>query len=376
MKSRPWVRVACVVLVLVLHGAALGWIHMQRVVQWPASAASPVPMFAQVDLLNPPTSRAAPPRVPPSDAARPRGAAPEVAPPEIAAPEIAAPKESAREGASPDIASPQVAPTEVDLPELASPEVAPTEVAPPDLASPEIAAPEPVAPEPTIAAPERPMADWPSGPSLRRFRVFFGDYGEGQSVARMTFQLEVAAPHYVLRAVGQAEGLLALVYSGSLNQESRGRVGPQGLQPERYEETRGSRRSRGVSLDHDAAVLRTEGGATVPMPSGTQDRLSVIYQLGLLARQQPERFIAGGTVELPVAGWREVRIERFEVMGPHDLIVQGRRVPALHLKRLPLGGERDATVQLWLGYDADLHPVRVRLEDARGQVLDQVIDEQ
>jgi len=32
-------------------------------------------------------------------------------------------------------------------------------------------------------------------------------------------------------------------------------------------------------------------------------------------------------------------------------------------------------VQVWLGYDAGLQPIRIRLEDANGQVLDQVIDE-
>ena len=101
----------------------------------------------------------------------------------------------------------------------------------------------------------------------------------------------------------------------------------------------------------------------------------MLYQLGLMAKAQPGRFVAGATIDIPVASFREVRVERFEVVGDEVLIVNNRSWRALHLKRPLVQAGRDPSIQVWLGYDAALQPIRIRLEDARGQVLDQVIDE-
>jgi len=214
-----------------------------------------------------------------------------------------------------------------------------------------------------------------AGSSLRRLRVYLGDYTIAQPVARLQIEVEVAPPHYRLRSKGEAEGLIALFYSGTLTQESRGRIGPTGLLPEQYVETRGGRRQRSVRFDHEAMQLLPTDAPEVVLPEGTQDRLSVLFQLGLIVRANPQRFVAGARIELPVATLREVRLERFEVMGDEVLIVNDRPWRALHLKRPLIQAGRDPSVQVWLGYDADLQPIRIRLEDAKGQVLDQVIDE-
>jgi hypothetical protein len=220
-----------------------------------------------------------------------------------------------------------------------------------------------------------PGPELAAGSSLRRLRVYLGDYTIAQPVARLQIEVEVVPPHYRLRSKGEAEGLIALFYSGTLTQESRGRIGPTGLLPEQYVETRGGRRQRSVRFDHEAMQLLPTDAPEVVLPEGTQDRLSVLFQLGLIVRANPQRFVAGARIELPVATLREVRLERFEVMGDEVLIVNDRPWRALHLKRPLIQAGRDPSVQVWLGYDADLQPIRIRLEDAKGQVLDQVIDE-
>jgi len=222
---------------------------------------------------------------------------------------------------------------------------------------------------------ETALPELAEGRSLRRLKVYLGDYTAAQSVARVQLEVEVISSRYLVRSQGEAEGLIALLYSGTLTQESRGRLGPQGLMPEQYVETRGARRPRSVRLDWQAHQLRPADGPPVELADGTQDRLSVLYQLGLMARAQPDRFIEGARIEIPVATLREVRLERFEVMGEEILIVQDRPWRTLHLKRPRVQSGRDPSVQVWLGYDAGLQPIRIRLEDANGQVLDQVIDE-
>jgi hypothetical protein len=223
------------------------------------------------------------------------------------------------------------------------------------------------------APPGPPLPPLPASRS-QRFRVYWGDFVDGRSVARLEYRLQHDGDRYEVRTSGEAEGLISLVYSGALVQASTGRFGPAGLQPTRYAEQRGRRPERSVAMDPDAGRLLPAGRDAVPMPAGTQDRLSVFYQLGLLARAEPGRFVAGATFEMPVASFREVRIERFIVVGDEVLMVPGGPIRALRLFRPPLPGTEDPRIDLWLGYDQDMLPVRLRIEDASQRVLDQVLD--
>ncbi len=110
------------------------------------------------------------------------------------------------------------------------------------------------------------------------------------------------------------------------------------------------------------------------MPDGLQDRLSVFYQLGLMARADPTLFAAGASVELPVAGSRGFQIERFAVIGEEVLTLPDGPLRALHLRRPAPAGSRDPGIDLWLGYDFEMLPVRLRIEDSSRRVLDQIID--
>jgi hypothetical protein len=234
------------------------------------------------------------------------------------------------------------------------------------------AAPVTTAPDETAGA--APLPPLPES-HTRVFRVYWGDYTEARSVARLEYRLLRSGERYEIRTEGEAEGLISLVYSGTLTQHSTGRIAASGLAPTRYVEQRGKRPERGITLDPDAQRLHpVGGGAPVPMPPGTQDRLSVFYQLGLLARARPERFAAGSVIELPVATMREVRTERFTVVGDDLLSTARGAVRALHLSRPPPPGTDDPRIDLWLGYDFDMLPVRLRIEDSGRRVLDQVID--
>ncbi len=213
-----------------------------------------------------------------------------------------------------------------------------------------------------------------SGSYERRFRVFYGDFEGGQSVARLAYRVEVEADRYLIRTEAQAEGLIALVYSGAVSQTSLGRIGPHGLQPLSYIETRGRVSRRATAFDPDARTLTPADQAAVAVPDGLQDRLSVFYQLGLMARADPTLFAAGESVELPVAGSRGFQIERFAVIGEEVLTLPDGPLRALHLRRPAPVGSRDPGIDLWLGYDFEMLPVRLRIEDSSRRVLDQIID--
>ncbi|MCX7228489.1 MAG: DUF3108 domain-containing protein [Burkholderiales bacterium] len=340
----------------------------------PADAGSTV----EVALLAPPappTLSAAPAVAPaPAPKAPRRAAAPDAQPraPAASRPDVT-PAESVESSSEPTPVAQAAAqaaeppPATEPLPAASEPPAAPVADAPVP----------PPAVEPAVPAmPAVPAVPLPALPGSRRqrFKVYWGDFSDGRSVARLEYRLSHDGARYELRTEGEAEGLLSLVYSGTLTQSSAGRLGPGGLQPVRYAETRGKRAERAVAFDPDGRRLLPGGGEPVPLPAGTQDRLSVFYQIGLLVRAEPARFVAGLAFELPVATMREVRSERFVVVGADVLMAPGGPIHALHLARPVRPGTDDPRIDLWLGYDFEMLPVRLRIEDAGRRVLDQVID--
>lgn len=236
----------------------------------------------------------------------------------------------------------------------------------------------------TVPSPDPPAAPGPdsvAGPlpappddHRQRFRVYYGDYTDERSVARLEYRFERDGDRYRIETAAKAEGVLAWIYRGTLVQQSSGRIGPDGLEPTRYAEQRGSRPERAAAFDADARRLVPSGGTPVALPPGTQDRLSVFYQIGLLVRAEPERFTAGRQYELPVASTRAVQRERFVVVGDEVLMAPGGAIRTLHLHRPPPAGTDDPRIDLWLGYDRQMLPVRLRIEDSQRRVLDHLVE--
>jgi len=221
---------------------------------------------------------------------------------------------------------------------------------------------------------EPPLPNLPAS-RTQRFRVYWGDFSQQQSVARLEYRLVNQGDRYELRTDARAEGLISLVYSGTLSQVSVGGLGPAGLEPARYVEIRSKSSERVVDFDRKLGQLMSlDGSPPVPMPVGTQDRLSVFYQLGLMMRRDPSAVAAGQVIDMPVASMRAVQRERFVVVGEEMLMAPGGPIRALHLQRPVPAGTRDPRIDLWLGYDFEMMPVRLRLEESADRVLDQVID--
>jgi hypothetical protein len=229
-----------------------------------------------------------------------------------------------------------------------------------------------------VAAPAAsPLASAAAEPvNIRHiFKVYYGTIARRVPVARLEYSVRHDGEQYEIRTLAKADGLASFVYSGVLTQQSVGRIGPDGLEPSRYVEQRGNRPQRSVSFDHDQRLLTTaDRRSTVLLPAGTQDRLSVIYQLGLQARATPERFGVGTTHEVPVASMSRVTSQSFSVVGEETLMSADGPLRALHLSRTAPDGSEDPSIDVWLGYDLGMLPVRVRIADPGGRVLDQVIE--
>ena len=239
---------------------------------------------------------------------------------------------------------------------------------------PEVPTPTPPAAEdPVIAAIEAPAAESTSAlsaPALSvaptHTRLVYDITGEvkGRNIfAEGRFEWTVQDERY------DAVLEVRMVLLGKRTQTSVGRIGPQGLMPERFGERQ--RDEAATHFDHEGQRVRfSRNRPDAVLLPGTQDRLSVILQLAARLQAQPERFPVGQVWEVPVASSRDVSLWRWSVGQTENVDLPKGRMRAIHFTRAPLH-EHDQTIELWMAPALQHLPVRIRISQANGDWLDQ-----
>lgn len=158
---------------------------------------------------------------------------------------------------------------------------------------------------------------------------------------------------------------------GSREQRSQGRVDDQGLHPERFSDR--SRRERMADLDADTGRIRFSHGGERPLQRGTQDRLSVALQLGSLFNARPQAYPAGSTIRLPVTDTAHVEFWEFVVGAEEKLAIVSGELQVLRLTRQPRR-PGDRKVEIWLAPELSYLPARLRVSEANGDHIDQLLE--
>jgi hypothetical protein len=154
---------------------------------------------------------------------------------------------------------------------------------------------------------------------------------------------------------------------GTRTQTSVGRIGPQGLVPERFGERQ--RDEAATHFDYEGQRIRfSRNRPDAPLIPGTQDRLSVILQLAAHLQAQPMQ--TGQSMAIPVASSREVDLWTWSIGEATTVDLPQGPVLARHLIR-PALHERDNTIELWLAPSLQHLPVRIRITQSNGDWLDQ-----
>lgn len=163
------------------------------------------------------------------------------------------------------------------------------------------------------------------------------------------------------------------ILMGSRTQTSVGRITPKGLQPERFSDR--SRNEKAAHFDTDGQRIRFSNNAPdAPLEAGAQDRLSVFLQLGSLFSARPQAFLQGQEVQLQVAGTGSAETWRFSVGPEETLDLPAGSVQARRLSRAPAGAY-STTVEVWLAPGLSYLPVRIRLTQASGDLVDQQLEQ-
>lgn len=211
------------------------------------------------------------------------------------------------------------------------------------------------------------------------FDVYYGDYDDrGIGVASADYHLKLqGGGRYRINTEARATGVLAVFYSGTLVQSSEGVLGAQGFVPSRYTEKRGRRPERQYAFDARARRIRQLEDPAIDFayPEGTQDRLSIFFQLGLLARGDAARFQPGQQFTLPLAGSRRIDEPFFKVKGQERIRTNAGTFEALHVSVNKPGDEDAPRFDIWLAPSLKMLPVRIRVLEhgSRGKIIDQIL---
>ncbi len=288
------------------------------------------------------------------------------------------------------------APLEPPLPPLmAKLEPLPTRVAP---AKPKKARPKP-RPAPVIAQPETPIAatpvvldekpadsaaapdlpaevvvapappEPPAHPLPKHAQLKFTVYkGTGFVIGEAVHRLEVSDDqHYVLSVNVNTTGLVGMLKKFNLTQTSSGRYHGIGLQPEKFSETKTtSNGTEQVQADFSWSneTLSFSSGPSVPLPSQSQDFVSFLYQLSQLPlnRNDLAIFISNGK-----------KLERYELAigDAQDINTPIGKIRALPFRKVHALHEEG--LEVWLGLEYRLLPVKITQFDRDGGVLGEMV---
>ena len=159
---------------------------------------------------------------------------------------------------------------------------------------------------------------------------------------------------------------------GTRTQRSEGRLSRDGLRPERYiDQARRERRYELAWAEQRFRYLRDgQFMHDGPLVAGTQDRLSLFFQLGLWARSQAQEAMGSATAVVPVLGQGGTEPWRFRLAAQEAVDTPAGSLPALRLER-ERADPGDTQITLWLAPAVHHLPARLVLEDDEGHRVDQ-----
>jgi hypothetical protein len=200
------------------------------------------------------------------------------------------------------------------------------------------------------------------------YTFYMGDYTLNNLLGVGSFIVESGEGKYKLVLIGKASGLTSLIFSGAIYR-SEGAFANDGFAPQLYAEKSGNRVERVAQVDYTSKEV-TFGDQKKSTLLGMQDRVSVIWQVGLVLRAKPEFAEKGKTLPIPLMSTRALDNAQFVSQGVIDFDKRGVVVKAVHFKFKPANPQNKAQIDLWYDLNNLPQPLRVRWIDERERTLD------
>lgn len=156
---------------------------------------------------------------------------------------------------------------------------------------------------------------------------------------------------------------------GSKVQTSSGQLTPRGLEPARYSSK--FRGEEAANFERNKNLITFSAKTPeAPLLSGAQDRVSIYLQMAALMAGAPGSFPAGAKLPFQTVGDRSAESWVFTVGALEKLNLPGGEVTAIRLWQDQVSNN-DAKAEIWLAPAMDYLPVRIRVSQSSGELVDQ-----
>lgn len=175
---------------------------------------------------------------------------------------------------------------------------------------------------------------------------------------------------YYIESVTKAHGLLAVFKPETIQVTSEGMLTPNGLRPHTFIQQRKLDSERNTRADFDWQAKQItlndrSGKRDLPLPTGAQDRLSVMYQFMFLDLQNMK------TYELYMSNGSKLGKYTYNITPGQSVKVPFGTYQAIYLASPPEPGEN--RTEVWLAAENANLPCRVDITDPDGGKLSQVL---
>lgn len=209
----------------------------------------------------------------------------------------------------------------------------------------------------------------PAHPLPKHAQLIFVAYkGADFEIGEARHRLEIGDDKsYTLRVGMNTTGLASIFKTFESDQQSSGILTAQGLRPGKFSETKNTSKGK-ESLEAKFAweekVLSFSNGNSMPLLEQAQDIVSFLYQLSQLPLDK-------STIPMYISNGK--KLERYELAVGEEEMIQTRlgRLRALPLRKIRLQGEEG--LDIWLGLEYRLLPVKIRMIDRSGQIAGEMV---
>ena len=222
-------------------------------------------------------------------------------------------------------------------------------------------------PTPPPTQPPRPGATLPGSTTLV-YDVTLGE--QGAPVGKVVYDLSINNQRYDLKIRGEAVGIAALFYAGLWVEHSQGTVAADGFHPQRYSEQRGKRpETYATMFPATQEVQFGEDPNRRAYPLGLQDRLTMLFQLGSLARAASDQaggLHAGQPFEMAVASTNDIETIRFKYLGQAAIEIGDKTEQAWHFEKVVSKPFQESQIDAWFSPSKLWLPVQIKVTDKKG----------
>lgn len=154
---------------------------------------------------------------------------------------------------------------------------------------------------------------------------------------------------------------------GSRRQASMGAISANGLLPEIFLDR--GRKEHSATVDPAAGHIRfSRGNEPAPWVKGTQDRMSVFFQVAGMLAAAPRQYPQGTQITVQAASTRRVAPWTFTVRSTEQLQLPAGRMAAIKLEHHSDSADTDDVQStLWLAPSLGYLPVRIRMVEDGGR---------